>query len=253
MRTLRSIWHDGGTAIGAWLLLREPLLAEEASRAGYDWVCIDLQHGLVGFEHVDAMLAAASLGSASPLVRVPWNDTWMINRVLDAGAAGVIVPMVNTAEEAARAVAACRYAPVGVRSIGPTAAAVRHGAGYVEAANDDVLCIVMVETAHAVRNIDAIVAVPGVDAVYIGPSDLSLSLGVEPRMDQSAPEFLDALAAVSRACARAGVVAGVHADASLVAIRHAAGFRMINAGFDHRPVTLALHADLATARAAAAR
>ncbi len=250
MRALRTMWDDGRTAIGAWLLLREPLLAEEASKAGYDWVCIDLQHGMVGFEHLDAMLAATSLGTAAPLVRVPWNDTWMINRALDAGALGVIVPMVNTAEEAARAVAACRYAPAGHRSIGPTAAGVRHGAGYVADANADVLCIVMIETAQAVDNIDAIVAVPGVDAVYIGPSDLSLTLGIEPRMDQTAPSFRDALATVAAACTRAGVVAGVHADASLVGERHAAGFRMINAGFDLRPVSVALHADLATARAA---
>ncbi|MGB8862035.1 MAG: aldolase/citrate lyase family protein, partial [Ilumatobacteraceae bacterium] len=159
------IASEAGVALGAWIFLREPLLSEAASKAGYDYVCIDLQHGLVGFEDLTAHLQAVALGSAAPIVRVPWNEPWMIGRALDAGALGVIIPMVNTADEAARAVAACRYAPQGERSIGPIGAMTRHPS-YFRHANSAVMCIVMIETAQAVANIDEILSVPGIDAVY---------------------------------------------------------------------------------------
>jgi 4-hydroxy-2-oxoheptanedioate aldolase len=234
-------------ALGAWIFLREPLLAEAASKAGYDYVCVDLQHGLVGFEDLSAHLQAIALGSAAPVVRVPWNEPWMIGRALDAGALGVIVPMVNTAEEAARAVAACRYAPQGERSIGPIGAMTRHQ-GYFRAANTDVMCIVMIETEQAVANIDDILAVPGIDAVYIGPADLSLTLGLAPMSDQSDQRFHDALGTVVAACERHGVIPGVHANPALTPARREVGFRMITVGFDHAPAVAAFASDLQQAR-----
>lgn len=236
-----------GVALGAWMFLREPLLSETASKAGYDYVGIDLQHGVGGFEHLDPHLQGIGLGGATPIVRVPWNEPWMIGRALDAGALGVIVPMVNTPEEAARAVAACRYAPAGERSIGPIGAMTRHSS-YFRSANEDVMCIVMIETKQAVERIDEILAVPGIDAVYVGPADLSLTLGLPPAADQQDQRFHDALARVVAACERHGVIPGIHASSALAAARREAGFRMITVAFDHAPVAAALTADLERAR-----
>jgi 4-hydroxy-2-oxoheptanedioate aldolase len=245
---LRAVWAAGDAAHGAWISLREPFLAEVASKAGWDYVCIDLQHGIVGFEHLHEMLAAVALGTAAPIVRVPWNEPWMIGRALDAGAAGVIVPLVNDADEAARAVAACRYAPAGARSYGPTGANLRNGPASTAAANDSVLCIVMVETAQAVARIEEILAVPGIDGVYIGPSDLSLTLGLPPGLDQTDERFTGALATVVDACVRRGVVPGIHADAAIAPRRREQGFRLVTAGFDLAPAVSALRNDLGRAR-----
>lgn len=241
-----STASEAGAALGAWMFLREPLLAEQASKTGYDYVCIDLQHGLAGFDLLPALLQAVGGGSATALTRVPWNDSWMIGRALDSGAVGVIVPMVNTAEQAANATAACRYAPIGERSVGPIGAMTRHP-GYFRDAGE-VMCIVMIETEEAVRNVDAIAAVPGVDALYVGPADLSLSLGLRPLPDQDDQRFHEALAAVVTACERNDIIPGVHASAELAAARRDAGFKMITVAFDHAPVMASLAQDLAIAK-----
>jgi 4-hydroxy-2-oxoheptanedioate aldolase len=244
---LRQAVENGGVAYGAWLFLREPLVAEAASKAGYDYVCIDMQHGLCGFDLLPSMLLAVGTGPATALVRVPENDSWLIGRALDAGAMGVIVPMVNNAQQAAAAVAACRYAPLGQRSIGPIGAMTRYPR-YVETANQDVLCIPMIETAEAVGNLASILAVPGVDAVYIGPADLSLTLGLRPGIDQPDASFQNALAAVVDGCAERGIISGLHASAQIAGQRRAAGFQMITVAYDLMPITTALLADLETAR-----
>lgn len=245
---LGATWNGGGTALGAWMMLREPLAAEVAATAGYDYVCVDCQHGLADEQTMTTMILAIARTGASPLVRVAANEAHLIGRALDAGAVGVIVPMVNTAAQARAAVAACRYAPEGTRSIGPMLPGTRYGGGYVPAANRSISCIVMIETREALEAVEEIVAVPGVDAVYVGPADLSLSLGLRPGVDQPDAVFHEALATIVAACQRHGVVPGVHANAELAAARHAAGFRMITVGFDHASMFLALRNDLATAR-----
>ena len=189
VRSLNDIWRDGGGAIGAWLSLRDPFLAEVAATAGYDYVCIDMQHGLADLAQTVTMLHAMARTPAVPLVRVPWNETGIIGRVLDAGALGVIIPMVNTPDEARRAVDACRYAPAGTRSFGPLGAAVRHGADYALEANDAVACIPMIETRQAIESIDEILAVPGIDAAYVGPADLALTYGLPPAIDNPGEPF----------------------------------------------------------------
>jgi 4-hydroxy-2-oxoheptanedioate aldolase len=186
----------------------------------------------------------------TPLVRVPWNEPGIIGRVLDAGALGVIIPMVNTPEDAARAVAACRYAPDGSRSYGPLGALARYGPEYVATANQRVLCIPMIETRQAVEAVDDILAVPGIDAVYVGPADLSLTYGLPPGADQADPVFHSALATVVAACQRHGVVPGVHANATLAPARVEAGFRMVTVGFDAMPAMAGLRGEIAKARAA---
>jgi 4-hydroxy-2-oxoheptanedioate aldolase len=249
--SLRERWANGATALGAWMFFREPLVAESAGDAGYDYVCIDMQHGLADYRDTVAMLQGVSRTPATPVVRVPWNEPAMIGRVLDAGALGVIIPMVNTAEEAAQAVAACRYAPVGKRSLGPIGAMVRHGSGYFRWANERVACLPMIETIEAVENIDAILAVPGIDAIYVGPADLSLTLGLPPMMDNADELFQNALTTIVEACRRHGVVAGIQASAALTETRVQQGFQMVTVGYDQAPVVAALRADLATSRAAA--
>jgi 4-hydroxy-2-oxoheptanedioate aldolase len=249
--SLGERWSTGATTLGAWLFLREPLLAEVAGDTGYDYVCIDMQHGVAEYSDVVAMLQGMARTSTTPIVRVPWNEPAMIGRVLDAGALGVIVPMVNTAAEAAQAVAACRYAPIGKRSMGPIAAMVRHGSGYFRWANERVTCLPMIETIEAVENIDEILSVPGVDAIYVGPADLSLTLGLPPLMDNADERFQSALTTIVNACRRHGVVAGIQASAALTETRAAQGFQMITVGYDHTPVVAALRADLATSRAGA--
>jgi 4-hydroxy-2-oxoheptanedioate aldolase len=253
MQSLRASWQEGATTLGAWMSLREPLLAEIAALSGYDYVCIDMQHGLSDIQQILASLHAVARTPAVPIVRVPWNEPGIIGRVLDAGALGVIIPMVNSAEEARQAVAACRYAPVGARSYGPLVAMARNGPGYFEAANASVACIPMIETRQAVESIDDILAVPGIDAVYIGPADLSLTYGLPPAVDHPGDPFQGALATVVAACRRHGVIPGVHANAALAGARHEAGFRMISVGFDALPAMIAIRADIKTARAAVDR
>jgi 4-hydroxy-2-oxoheptanedioate aldolase len=247
---LKALWRDGGTALGAWLFLREPLVAEAASKAGYDYVCIDMQHGLQDYADAVAMLQAVATGPATPMVRVPANEPGIIGRVLDAGALAVVVPLVNSAEEAVAAVAACRYPPAGTRSMGPVGASTRHGADYFGRADELVACIPMIETRQAVERADEILAVPGIDAVYVGPADLSISYGLPPRNDNPGDPFDPALAAVLDACRRHGVVPGVHADPSLAGKRSASGFRIISVGYDLGNVMGGLRRDLASSREA---
>ena len=229
---LRRAWQDGRAAVGAWVSTRlDPVALEAVGKLGYDYVCIDLQHGAMDAADVLGMLQALALGDATPLVRVPGNEAAVIGRVLDAGAIGVIVPMVNTPDEAARAVAACRYAPAGARSFGPVRASVAYGADYQVQANARVVCIPMIETAQAVHNVGAIAAVAGVDALYVGPYDLSLTLGLPPAADGDGA-LADALGCVVKAALACGVVPGVHASVELLGKRVAAGFRMVTVAGD---------------------
>ncbi len=248
-RRLHTVWQNGGTAVGAFLFTRLDAVALEAiARIGFDYVCIDMQHGLMSFDDVLGMLQAVSAGDATPIVRVASNDPASIGRVLDAGALGVIIPMVNSPEEAARAVAACRYAPAGSRSYGPLRAAIAYGDGYAAEANRNVLCIPMIETAAAVACAEQIVAVPGVDAIYVGPTDLSLTYGLQPLLDNAGP-FPDALQRIVQACTRNKIIAGIHSNVLLAAARHEGGFRMVTVSNDVAVLLSGFAADLGSARA----
>jgi len=201
---LRRLWLEGRGAIGGWCQLPSPLSAEIMGRAGFDWVCVDMQHGPTTIEAAAAMVQSISIAGAVPIVRVPANDLRLIGQALDVGASGVIVPLVNSREEAERAAAACRYPPDGLRSFGPvrTPGAVD---GDPRAANDHVLCLVMVETRAAVESVDDICSVPGVDGVYVGPWDLSLSVG----STTPGPEIEPLLKRILDACRRHGVAPGI--------------------------------------------
>ncbi len=248
--SLRTLWNDGGTALGAWISLRDPVVAEIAAMSGFDYVCIDMQHGLSDYDVVVAMLQAMARTPTVPIVRVPWNEQGIIGRVLDAGAMGVIIPMVNSVDEARHAVEACRYAPAGSRSFGPLVATTRFGPEYLARPNDLVACIPMIETKQAVESVDDILAVPGIDAVYVGPADLSITYGLPPGVDNPDDVFVSALETVVASCRRRGVVPGIHSSAALAAKRHGGGFRMITVGSDAGAAMQGLRADAKSARAA---
>ena len=201
---IRQARAEGRPSFGAWSVLPGSLPAELMGRAGFDWVIIDTQHGGVAPGDLVPMIQALELGGTTPVVRVPWTDPPTIMRVLDFGARGVIVPMVNTAGEAQAAAAAMRYPPQGIRSFGPTRAAY----GSPADANEDVVLLVMIETSEALENVDEIAATPGVDGLFIGPVDLGLSMGLALDWTGSSPQILDAVDRVVAACARTGRFAG---------------------------------------------
>jgi 4-hydroxy-2-oxoheptanedioate aldolase len=239
---------EQSAVFGAWLFLREPLAAEMAAKAGYDYVCIDMQHGLMDFDTMTTMLAHLDQAGTVPIVRPTTLDTGLVGRVIDAGALGVIVPMVNSVEHAEAAVRACRYAPDGERSVGPMGALARYGGRYMPSANDAVQVIPMIETVEAVERVEAIAAVPGISGLYVGPADLSLSIGLPSGMDQTDPRFEDALAHVVAACRANGIIPGIQASPDLVPKRREQGFTMITVGYDYQPMLAAFRADLATSR-----
>ena len=237
--TLRTRLREAAPSVGLWASLPSAFTAGAAAAAGADYVVVDEQHGAVGPAELAAMLQAVSAAGAPPLVRVGRNDPWVIGRALDLGAHGVIVPMVDGPEEAAAAVAACRYAPTGVRSF-----------GVVRGDPDpSPLCLVMVETAAGLEHVDAIARTPGLDGIYVGPSDLALSLGLQPTRDVEHPPVLEGVAAVRAACRREGPIAGVHCLSGEDAARFVRdGVDMVTAGADALHLRGALAAALATAR-----
>jgi 4-hydroxy-2-oxoheptanedioate aldolase len=235
---LRERLRAPGAAIGLWLALPYALTAEAAAAAGPDYVVVDEQHGAAGPGDLLAALHAVGVAGRPPLVRVGRNDVRLIGRALDLGAHGVIVPMVDDAEAAAAAVAACRYAPEGVRS---------HG--VVRGTADPApVCLVMVETRRALEQVDAIAATPGLDGIYVGPSDLARSFGLAPTRRVEHPPVLEGIVTVRAACAREGLVAGVHCLSGEDAGRFArAGLDLVTAGSE----LVHLRAGLASALAAA--
>ncbi|MEM7091427.1 MAG: aldolase/citrate lyase family protein [Actinomycetota bacterium] len=247
METLRDQWRAGKTSLGLWAGLANPSSAEQLGRAGLDYVCVDTQHGLVDYQAAVGMYPAISYGGTTPICRVPWNEPGIIGKHLDAGAMGIIVPMVNSAEEAQAAVSACRYPPNGARSYGPAGVAPRYP-GYYDSTAEQIAVIPMVETVQALGNVEAIVSTPGVDAVYVGPADLSISLGLPPGNNDDVPEFVEALETIVAACSDHGVVAGIHSTGSLTPRRLEMGFRMITVTADNVAMGVGLRAEIAKAR-----
>jgi 4-hydroxy-2-oxoheptanedioate aldolase len=233
MTTLRELWDRGGVTVGGWCVVPSAFSAELMGRSGFDWIGIDTQHGLVGYDQMALMLQALSITGTPAFVRVPWNSPPDIMKALDAGAQGVIVPMVNSAEEARQAVAASRYPPDGFRSWGPIRAALGVDGYSPAVANRRVVVAVMIETAAGVAAADEIVSVAGVDAVYVGPNDLAVTHGLAPSADTFGEEHAAIVEGVLAACQRHGVVAGIHCGSIDVARRwRERGFRMFNVTSD---------------------
>jgi 4-hydroxy-2-oxoheptanedioate aldolase len=244
--SLRQQWAAGGETLGLWIQLPSPITAEIAARQRVSYVCVDTQHGVNDAATCVAAFSAIELAGNVPIARVPWNEPGVIGKTLDAGAHGVIVPMVNTRAQADAVVDAARYAPAGTRSWGPMMAGLRRP-DYQQWAHDHVTVIPMIETVEALDNLDEILECPGIDAVYVGPADLSVSLGLAPGNNDGEQAFDDALARIAGACARHDVVAGIHATGSLAARRREQGFRMITIGSDALAVRSGFEAELAAA------
>jgi 4-hydroxy-2-oxoheptanedioate aldolase len=227
--SLRERWKAGEPTLGAWCTIPSSWTAEVAARSGHDWVCIDTQHGLIGYDVMLPMLQAISAGGVPSFVRVPWNEPGAIMKALDAGAGGVIVPMINSVEEAKAAVGACRYPPDGIRSMGPIRAR------DVDQAWRNPLCVVMIETVAAVEHAREILAVPGVDAVFVGPNDLAVSAGLDSSYEGRHPEHRRLIEAIAEAARTNGVAAGIMCGTPEVARQwHEVGFVMLGLQGDTR-------------------
>lgn len=241
--TLKQTWAEGRPTINGWLSIGNSFTAEIMAAQGYDSIGIDLQHGLVDYPSALTMLQALRASEVVPIVRVPWLEPGIIMKALDAGAYGIICPMVNTAEQAARLVDCVRYPPVGNRSFGPTRANFSAGANYAAEANGEILAFAMVETAEAMANLDAIAATPGLDGIYIGPADLTFSLGggrLAPGFDRDEPEMIEAIQTILRACKKAGIRAALHCGTPEYAARAIGwGFDMTTVSNDVRMLAAA--------------
>ncbi len=251
VRTNKALaaWRSGQQTIGGWLLLSNTHTAEIMANLGFDWLCIDLQHGLLDYKDLTAMLPAISTTETTPLVRVPWNEPYEIMKALDAGAYGVIVPMVDNRADAERAVAACRYPPAGNRSFGPIRAALYGGKGYAAQANQEIACIAMVETAEGLGNVEDIAATPGLDGIYIGPSDLALAIGLTPQGDNDNPAHARAVASVQEACRKHGMAVGIHTSSLAYTQRYLKlGFNFVTLGSDIGFMMRSAAEDLAATR-----
>ena len=230
---LRSRLHHGEPVYNGWLHLPGGVSAEVMGRAGYDTLTIDLQHGLIGDGGLVPTLQAISATPAAPVVRVPGLHPPDVMRVLDAGALGVICPMIDTPQQAAALVQACRYPPLGTRSYGPTRARVVYGDDYAGHVGDHVLVFAMIETAQAMANLDAILDTPGLDGVYVGPGDLSLSLTGHATLDFRHGEVAAATAHIARAATARGVIPGIFTQGGdLARAAVGLGYRFVTAGSD---------------------
>jgi 4-hydroxy-2-oxoheptanedioate aldolase len=234
----RRCLREGRPIVGASLHLGSAIIAEMMAQLGLDFVYIDQQHGLVSYDTTLALLRAVDRTRTAPLVRVATNESHLIGQALDAGADGVIVPMVNSRADAERAVAACRYAPVGVRSYGPLRASLACGGG-IRDADDRIVCLAMVETAAGVERVQEIASVPGLDGIYIGQADLAVSLGLQPELRIQPGRHQQAIDRIVATCQAARIAAGINGDPATM-VR--AGFRFVTAGSDHSLVAAGLTA-----------
>ena len=246
---LKAAWAEDRTTFGLWSAMPGSFGAELVAGAGVDYVCVDQQHGIIDYDSMVPMLQAIRAAGAAPLTRVLSNDPFLIMKALDAGAWGVIVPMIDDAEAAARAVAACRYPPRGIRSWGPTRASVALGTSDPEELGGEVLCLVMIETREGLENVDEISATPGLDGVYIGPSDLALSLGLSPTLEVTEDAHAEAVNRIKEACRSNGIAAGIQSASGEWARRHAeAGFDLVTVTTDAKLLVNAARREVEAAR-----
>lgn len=226
---VKQAWKAGQAVVNGWLAIPNAFSAEMYSKAGWDSVTVDMQHGVQDYLSCVACFQGIQPSGVTPMVRVPWNEPGIIGKVLDAGAYGVICPMVNTPEEARNLVQYCKYPPQGSRSNGPIRAGVYgEGGNYQKTANDEILVIPMIETKQAIENIEAILDVPGIDGIYVGPSDLSFSYGLEPKLDVEDKMILGIYEKLLKETGRRGIAAGLHNGSPAYAKRMVQmGFKLV--------------------------
>lgn len=241
---------DGGNAIGAWCVTPSPFIVESLAAENVDYVGIDCQHGLIGYEALVPMLMALGHRDATPVVRLPNHDPAWAGKALDAGAELVIVPGVNSAAEAEAAASACRYPPGGTRSFGPVRSALFLGAAPPETVNDEVMCFVMIETVQGVEHADAICATRGVDGIYVGPGDLAVSMGYSPGFSDVSAEHSDAIEHIRKTCDAHGIVPGIHTGSGANARAYLdAGYRLVSIASEMALLRMAARQQFEAARA----
>ena len=217
---VKQMWKAGQAVATGWLAIPNAFSAEMFAQSGWDSITVDMQHGVQDYLSCVACFQGMHPHPVTPMVRVPWNEPGIIGKVLDAGAYGVICPMVNTPEEARALVQYCKYPPHGTRSNGPIRAGLYgEGGSYQKTANDEILVIPMIETKQAIENIGAILDVPGIDGIYVGPSDLSFSYGMEPKLDVEDPFILGIYEKLLAECGKRGISAGLHCGSPAYAKR----------------------------------
>jgi 4-hydroxy-2-oxoheptanedioate aldolase len=246
---VRSIWRGGGVVLNGWLHVPSSFSAEVMAHAGWDSLTIDLQHGPPDVGGVIPMFQAISTTDVVPFARVNWNDPGTIMKILDAGCYGVICPMIEGREDAEAFVGACRYPPDGYRSYGPFRANLYGGPDYAANANETVVTMAMIETREALEDLDGILNVPGLDGIFVGPSDLGQSLGLGPGMDREEPELAEAIDRVVGSARERGLGAGIFTGSTEYAGRMIdKGFNFINVSSDVRLMADAASAAVTTLR-----
>ena len=246
---LKQMHKDGQPIVNAWLSIPSAYASEVACHTGVDAATVDCQHGMVGFADAIAMFQAIATTDAVPMVRPSCNDAAQIMRYLDAGAYGVICPMISTAAQAAKLVSACRYPPVGSRSFGPARGALYGGPDYFDRANGEILVLGMIETKEALTNLDAILDTPGLDGIYVGPNDLAIELGQAPRSEHDHPEVTAAVERIRAAVTARGMLAGIFcSDGKAAQMRLRQGFHLVTPGNDAAVFRAAYAANVREAR-----
>lgn len=247
--TLRRLHREDRTIVNGWLSISSTYVAEMAAHQGYDSLTVDMQHGMIGFEGAMAMFQAIATTPVIPMARPSGNNSAEIMRLLDAGAYGIICPMISTAADAARLVGACRYPPEGRRSFGPARGLLYGGADYFTGANAEILAFAMIETREALDNLDAILDTPGLDGIYVGPNDLAIELGCTPRNEHDDPAVVSAITQAREGAAQRGLIAGIFcSDGPAAAGRVREGFHLVTPGNDAALLRATLSANVRTAR-----
>ena len=250
---VKKLWDSGQPALNGWLSIGNSLTAEVMAEQGYDSITIDMQHGIIDYGAAVTMLQAIRSSGVTPIVRVPWLDPAMIMQALDTGAYGIICPMINTREQAEQLVSYTRYPPRGTRSFGPARAIFSAGSDYAPEANDEVFCLAMIETAEAMSNLDEIASTPGLDGLYIGPADLTISVTngrLPPGFDRQEEEMLEVIEKILKAAQSAGIRACLHCGSpDYAANAIAQGFNLVTLLNDLRLLTGAAAASVSQTRA----
>ena len=246
---IKDIWDAGNPVLHGWLSIGNSFSAEVMAEQGFDAISIDVQHGALDYSDVLPMFQAMRASGVVLGARVPWLEPGIIMKMLDAGALQIICPMINTAEQAAEFVSYLRYPPLGQRSFGPTRAQIAQGANIAAEANDRVIGWAMVETREALDNLEAIAATPGLDGIYVGPSDLTFSLHdgkYPPAFDREEPEMIEVLQKIADTCHAAGIRAALHCGTADYAARAVDwGYDMTTVGGDFRFMANAAAASVA--------
>ncbi len=248
---LRGAMAEGRTIVNGWLAIPSAYSAEVMGHQGYDSVTVDPQHGMIGFDAAVPILQALSSTPAVPLVRVSRNDYALVMQLLDAGAYGVICPMISTVAQAREFASFCRYPPSGQRSYGPARGMLYGGHDYPDRANDEILALAMIETRDAVESLDAILAVPGLDGIYVGPNDLCFAYGCRPSSEPEEEGIAGTIVSLAQRARNAGRMAGIFCSSGVAAARRAAeGFGMVTPGNDAGLLARAARDTIAAVRGA---